>query len=182
MFLGQVVKPLIVRHYALQCPITGIAIRLPTVEAGHRPRCDTDVVGDWDHNNAPGPLAFRTSTKFGDNQPLDLILGLRELFHGPHNHRLGSRTMPPPICGVPKDKSQGSSVATTVAGRSFRRVYGTELAGGADQFGAPLADPAVEALAGPLRSARGAGHVSSPRNQLADRASATKEKRSSKEP
>lgn len=92
MFLGQVVKPLIVRHYALQCPITGIAIRLPTVEAGHRPRCDTDVVGDWDHNNAPGPLAFRTSTKFGDNQPLDLILGLRELFHGPHSHRLGSRT------------------------------------------------------------------------------------------
>ena len=92
MFLGQVVKPLIVRHYALQCPITGIAVRLPTVEAGHRPRCDTDVVGDWDHNNAPGPLAFRTSTKFGDNQPLDLILGLRELFHGPHSHRLGSRT------------------------------------------------------------------------------------------
>jgi hypothetical protein len=33
-----------------------------------------------------------------------------------------------------------------------------------------------------LRSARGAGHVSSPRNQLADRALATMEKRSSKEP
>lgn len=92
MLLGQVVNPLIVRHYALQCPITGIAIRLPPVEAGHRPRCDTDVVGDWDHNNAPGPLAFRTSTKFGDNQPLNLILGLRELFHRPHSHRLGSRT------------------------------------------------------------------------------------------
>ena len=71
-------------------------------------------------------------------------------------------------------------MATTVAGRSFRRVYGTELAGGADQFGDPLADPAVEALAGPLRSARGAGHDA--RNQLADRALATMEKRSSKEP
>ena len=73
-------------------------------------------------------------------------------------------------------------MAMTVARRSFRRVYGTELAGGADQFGDPLADPAVEALAGPLRSARGAGHVSSPRNQLADRALATMEKRSSKDP
>jgi len=69
-----------------------------------------------------------------------------------------------------------------VAGPSFHRGYGTEFAGGADQFGDPLADPAVEALAGPLRSARGAGHVSSPRNQLADRALATMEKRSSKEP
>lgn len=59
-------------------------------------------------------------------------------------------------------------MATTVAARSFRRVYGTELAGGAGWFGDPLADPAVEALAGPLRSARGgADHVSSPRNQLA---------------
>jgi hypothetical protein len=84
---------------------------------------------------------------------------------------------------VAEDKSQGSSVATTVARRSFRRVYGTELAAGADRFGDPLADPAaVEALAGPLRSARGGGHVSSPRNQLAHRALPTMEKRSSKEP
>ena len=60
---------------------------------------------------------------------------------------------------------------------------GMELAGGADRFGDPLADSAaVEALAGPLRSARGAGQVSSPRNQLAHRALATMEKRSSKEP
>lgn len=142
---------MIVRHYALQCPITGITIRLPTVEAGHRPRCDTDVVGDWDHNNAPGPLAFRTRTKFGDNQPLDLILGLRELFHNPHSHQLGSRTScRPSICGVTEDKSQGSSVATTVARRSFLPRLRHGLAGGAGQFGDPLADPAVEALAGPF--------------------------------
>ena len=183
MFLGQVVKPLIVRHYALQCPVTGIAIRLPTVEAGHRPRGNTDVVGDWDHNNAPGPLAFRTSTKFGDNQPLDLILGLRELFHSPHSHRLGSRTTAASsYVGCQRinlkavrwrRRSPGGPSAAFTA-RSWQAVR--------TKFGDPLADPAVEALAGPLRSARGAGHVSSPRNQLADRALATMEKRSSKEP
>jgi hypothetical protein len=140
VLLGQVVKPLIVRDYALQCPITSIGIRLTTVKAGHRPRGDTGVVDDWDHNNAPCPLAFRTSTKFGDNQPLDLILGLGELFHNPHSHRLGSRTnCRLSICGVTEGKSQGSSVAKVVAGPSFHRGYGTEFAGGADQFGDPLA-------------------------------------------
>jgi hypothetical protein len=92
VLLGQVVEPLIVRDNPLQGPITSIAIRLTAMEAGHRPRGDTDVVDDRDHNNAPGLFAFRTSTKFGDNQPLDLVLGLRELFHNPHNDRLGSRT------------------------------------------------------------------------------------------
>jgi hypothetical protein len=124
----------------LQCPITSIGIRLTAMEAGYRPGGDTHVVDDWDHNNAPGPLAFCTSTKFGDNQPLDLILGLRELFHNPHSHRLGSRTnCRLSICGVTEDKSQGSSVAKAVARPSFHRGHGTEFAGGADQFGDPLA-------------------------------------------
>ena len=140
MLLGQVVEPLIVRDNALQCPITSIGIRLTAMEAGYRPRGDTHVVDDWDHNNTPGPLAFRTSTKFGDNQPLDLILGLRELFHNPHSHRLGSRTnCRLSICGVTEGKSQGSSVAKVVARPSLHRGYGTEFAGGADQFGDPLA-------------------------------------------
>jgi hypothetical protein len=71
---------------------------------------------------------------------LDLILGLRELFHNPHSHRLGSRTnCRLSICGVTEGKSQGSSVAKVVARPSLHRGYGTEFAGGADQFGDPLA-------------------------------------------
>ena len=148
MLLGQVVKPLIMRHYALQGPITGIAVRLPTVEAGHRPGCDTDVVGDWDHNNAPGPLAFRTSAKFGDNQPLDLILGLRELFHSPHSHRLGSRT----TAASPYVGWQRIDLKAVGSGDGRQAVLPPPLRLGVgrrwDRFGDPLADPAVEALAG----------------------------------
>jgi hypothetical protein len=152
MLLGQVVKPLIMRHYTLQGPITGIAIRLPTVEAGHRPGCDTDVVGDWDHNNAPGPLAFRTSTKFGDNQPLDLVLGLRELFHGPHSHRLGSRT----TAASPYVGWQRIDLKAVGSGDGRQAVLPPRLRPGVgrrwERFGDPPADSAaVEALARPLR-------------------------------
>jgi hypothetical protein len=71
---------------------------------------------------------------------LHLILSLRELFHNPHSHRLGSRTnCRLPICGVTEGKSQGSSVAKVVAQPSLHRGYGTEFAGRADQFGDSLA-------------------------------------------
>jgi hypothetical protein len=182
MLLGQVVKPLIMRHYTLQGPITGIAIRLPTVEAGHRPGCDTDVVGDWDHNNAPGPLAFRTSTKFGDNQPLDLVLGLRELFHGPHSHRLGSRT----TAASPYVGWQRIDLKAVGSGDGRQAVLPPPLRLGVgrrwDGSVTRLPIQPLKRWPGPLRSARGAGDVSSPRNQLAHRALATMEKRSSKEP
>ena len=155
MDLGQVVKPLIMRHNTLQCPITGIAVRLAAVEAGHRPRCDTDVVDDRDHNNAPCALAFRTSAKFGDNQPLDLVLGLREFFHSPHNDRLGSRTTAAsPYMGWRRINLK-VAVATTVARRSFRRVRSERRW---DRFGDPLPIQPLKRWPGP--PAVGARHRS----------------------
>src|SRR4029077_19076809 len=89
VYLGQIVEALIMRHNALQGPITSISVGLSAMEARHRPCGDGKVVDDWDDDNAPGVLAIRAGAKFGDNHPLDIVLGLREFFHNPHNNRLG---------------------------------------------------------------------------------------------
>ena len=59
------------------------------MEARHRPRGYSKVVDDRDYDNAPSVLAIRAGAELVDNQPLDLVLGLREFFHDPHNNRLG---------------------------------------------------------------------------------------------
>ena len=76
MLLGQIVEPLVVRDNALQCPIASICIRLATMEAGDRPRRDRGVIDDWDDNDFTCLLAFREGAKLGDDQPLDLVLGI----------------------------------------------------------------------------------------------------------
>jgi hypothetical protein len=81
VLLGQIVEPLVMRNNALQCTIASICIRLAAMEVGDRPRRDAGVIDDWDDNDSPYILAFREGAKFGDNQPLDLVLGLWEFFH-----------------------------------------------------------------------------------------------------
>ena len=89
VYLGQIVETLIMRHNALQGPITSISVGLSAMEARHRPCGDGKVVDDRDDDDAPGLLAIRAGAKLGDNQPLDIVLGLRKFFHDPHNNRLG---------------------------------------------------------------------------------------------
>lgn len=89
VYLGQIVETLIMRHNALQGPITSISVGLSAMEARHRPCGDRKVVDDRDDDNTPGVLAILAGAKFGDNQPLDIVLGLRKFFHDPHNNRLG---------------------------------------------------------------------------------------------
>ena len=66
------------RHNALQGPVTSIS--------------DGKVVDDRDDDDAPGLLAIRAGAKLGDNQPLDIVLGLRKFFHDRTMTDLGSRT------------------------------------------------------------------------------------------
>lgn len=96
------------RHNALQGPITSIAVGLSAMEARHRPCGDGKVVDDRDDDNAPGVLAIRAGAKFGDDQPLDLVLGLREFFHDPHNNRLGlpGKIIACGLCGVTEGETQ----------------------------------------------------------------------------
>jgi hypothetical protein len=110
------------RHNTLQGPITSISVGLSAMEARHRPGGDGKVVDDRDDDNAPGILAIRAGAKFGDNQPLDIVLGLREFFHNPHNNRLG-----PPgkitawsLCGVTEGETQWR-----IAARGNRRCFRT---------------------------------------------------------
>ena len=90
--LGQVVEALIMRHNALQGPITSISVGLSAMEARHRPCGDGKVVDDRDDDDAPRVLAIRARAKFGDNQPLDIVLSLRKFFHDRTMTDLGSRT------------------------------------------------------------------------------------------
>ena len=80
------------RHNALQGPIASISVGLSAMEARHRPRSDAEIVDNRDDDNAPCVLAFRASAKLGDNQPLDIVLGLRKFFHDRTMTDLGSRT------------------------------------------------------------------------------------------
>jgi hypothetical protein len=122
VYFGQIVEALITRYNGLQGPITSISVGLSAMEARHRPGGDGKVVDDRDDDNAPGILAIRAGAKFGDNQPLDIVLGLREFFHNPHNNRLG-----PPgkitawsLCGVTEGETQWR-----IAARGNRRCFRT---------------------------------------------------------
>ena len=92
VYLGQIVEALIMRHNALQGPIASISVGLSAMEARHRPCGDGKVVDDRDDDDAPGLLAIRAGAKLGDNQPLDIVLGLRKFFHDRTMTDLGSRT------------------------------------------------------------------------------------------
>ena len=80
------------RHNALQGPVTSISVGLSAMEARHRPCGDGKVVDDRDDDDAPGLLAIRAGAKLGDNQPLDIVRGLRKFFHDRTMTDLGSRT------------------------------------------------------------------------------------------
>jgi hypothetical protein len=82
MLLGQIVEPLVMRDNALQGPIASICIRLAAMETGDSPRRDTGVIDDWDDNDTPCLLALREGAKLGDDQPLDLVFGHWDFFHG----------------------------------------------------------------------------------------------------
>ena len=56
VYLGQIVETLIMRHNALQGPITSISVGLSAMEARHRPCGDRKVVDDRDDDNTPGVL------------------------------------------------------------------------------------------------------------------------------
>jgi len=92
VYLGQIVEALIMRHNALQGPITSIRVGLSAMETRHRPCGDGKVVNDRDDDDAPGLLAIRAGAKLGDDQPLDIVLGLRKFFHDRTMTDLGSRT------------------------------------------------------------------------------------------
>ena len=130
VYLGQIVEALIMRHNALQGPITSISVGLSAMEARHRPCGDGKVVDDRDDDDAPGLLAIRAGAKLGDNQPLDIVLGLRKFFHDRTMTDLGSRTDRRLFryVGWQKEKLNGRSVqegtATAVAARAVRRCRG----------------------------------------------------------
>ena len=88
VLLGQIVEPLVVRDNALQCTIGSICVRLAAMEAGDRPRRDNGVIDDWNDKDSQCLLAFRKGAEFGDDQSLDLVLGLWEFFHNTHHYRL----------------------------------------------------------------------------------------------
>jgi hypothetical protein len=96
------------RHNALQGPITSISVGLSAMEARHRPCGDGKVVNDRDDDDAPGLLAIRAGAKLGDDQPLDIVLGLRKFFHDPHNNRLGlpGKITACGLCGVTEGETQ----------------------------------------------------------------------------
>ena len=133
VYLGQIVEALIMRHNALQGPITSISVGLSAMEAGHRPCGDGKVVDDRDDDNAPGVLAIRAGSKFGDNQPLDIVLGLRKFFHNRTMNRLGLPDRSPPARNMwgdrrknsmaDRDKRRGNAVA-----RAVRRCRGIDRA------------------------------------------------------
>ena len=161
MDLGQVVEPLIVRHYALQCPITGIAIRLATMEAGHRPRSDTmsSTTGTTTMPHALSHSAQVRSSAIISRWISSLVFGSFSTVRT--MHRLGSRTnCRLSIYGVPEDKSQGSSVATTVA-RLLPPRFPHGLEGGVDQFGDRLPIQPLKRWPDPSVGAR-PGHVIAP--------------------
>jgi hypothetical protein len=165
------------RHNALQGPITSISIGLSTMEARHRPCGDRKVVDDRDDDNTPGVLAILAGAKFGDNQPLDLVLGLREFFHDPHNDRLGlpGKIIAWRLCGVTEGETQWWSDRQR---RSRRAVL--EGASGPVRRNCRSRPPFKASAT--LRVRRDPGQLRSLRNQPAHRALATMEKRSSKEP
>jgi hypothetical protein len=45
----------------------------------------------WDDNDSLSLLALREGAKFGDDQPLDLVLGLWDFFHNTYDHYGGGR-------------------------------------------------------------------------------------------
>ena len=96
------------RHNALQGPITSISVGLSAMEARHRPCGDGKVVDDRDDDDAPRVLAIRARAKFGDDQPLDIVLSLRKFFHDLHNNRLGlpGKITARDICGVTEGETQ----------------------------------------------------------------------------
>jgi len=104
MYLGQIVEALIMRHDALQGPVTSISVGLSAMEAGHGPCGNGSFVDDWDDNNAPGVLAIRAGAKLGDNQPLDIVLGLRKFFH----NRLELPDRSPPVRNMWGDRRKNS--------------------------------------------------------------------------
>jgi hypothetical protein len=176
VYLGQIVEALIMRHNALQGPITSISVGLSAMEARHRPGGDGKVVDDRDDDNAPGVLAIRAGAKFGDNQPLDIILGLRKFFHDPHNNRLG---LPGKItaCRLMWGDRRRNSMADRDRQRRSPRVVLEGASGPVRQI-ADRAPPLKRPPRSPVR--RDAGQLPSLRNQPAHRALATMEKRSLK--
>src|SRR4051812_21084764 len=97
VYLGQIVEALIMRHDALQGPVTSISVGLSAMEARHGPSGNGTVVDERDDDNAPGVLAIRAGAKLGDNQPLDIVLGLRKFFHNRTTNQLGLPDRSPPV-------------------------------------------------------------------------------------
>ena len=141
VYLGQIVEALIMRHNALQGPITSISVGLAAMETRHRPCGDGKVVDDRDDDDAPGVLAIRAGAKFGDNQPLDIVLGLRKFFHDRTMTDLGSRTdrRLPQICGVTDGKTQWQ-IGTRRRGHCGRRAL-FEMPGGRSSGRLPIQAP-----------------------------------------
>ena len=122
------------RHDALQGPVTSISVGLSAMEAGHGPCGNGRVVDDRDDHNAPGVLAIRAASELGDNQPLDIVLGLRKFFHNRTTNRLGLPDRSPPVRNMWGDRRKNSmadrdseGAATAVAARC-RRCRGAEAA------------------------------------------------------
>jgi hypothetical protein len=96
------------RHDALQGPVTSISVGLSAMEAGHGPCGNGRVVDDRDDHNAPGVLAIRAASELGDNQPLDIVLGLRKFFHNRTMNRLGLPDRSPPARNMWGDRRKNS--------------------------------------------------------------------------
>ena len=96
VYLGQIVETLIMRHNALQGPITSMSVGLSAVEARHRPCGDGKVIDDRDDDNAPSVLTIRAGSKFGDNHlwMSSLVFGSFSTIHTTTD--LGSRERSPP--------------------------------------------------------------------------------------